>query len=478
MSQQRTHKAGLPSSSPIAQQAPPAWQFVLLSLLLHVWLIALFGDSGGGSSRLGDTSGGVATFAARLQVTEQSSDRTQTSPAARRPGPSVASTSTADTSAASEDQTRAETSLPPLPDIEKIPSLARESADEASALAPVSVAPIEVVPVAAATTSAEANDNRSVSTLVPLVAPLTVDPLALPKVDAAFTIAVPTITERVLVAPAAATRIDVAPLPSLPEVTPTSSAAAVATTSTLMIAPIVLPPVSTPIGGSNARASDVLPVAPLALRPLELPSAPVPASDTLMVPSLPVQSLDLPLSTRPLASVPSIDVPVAKPAPTTPSQAQDEVEQRSNLDATKSRQLDSSQSVAAETLRPVPQVDVSKASGSGPPALFNAPVLPPAPKTAPRTLDLDALRRQARDLSRDGAGARALLPFPALPKEVSKRDIEKAFDKALKRPDCNEAYRDMGLAAVIPLVRDALRDDGCRWQSPAPSQPDRATPPR
>ena len=76
-------------------------------------------------------------------------------------------------------------------------------------------------------------------------------------------------------------------------------------------------------------------------------------------------------------------------------------------------------------------------------------------------------------MSRDGAGARALLPFPALPKEASKRDIEKAFDKALKRPDCNEAYRDMGLAAVIPLVRDALRDDGCRWQNTGPSQPER-----
>jgi hypothetical protein len=109
---------------------------------------------------------------------------------------------------------------------------------------------------------------------------------------------------------------------------------------------------------------------------------------------------------------------------------------------------------------------------------LNAPTLPP-PSAGSRTLDLDALRRQARDLSRDGAGnagRSALLPFPALPKEASKREIEKAFDKALKRPDCNEAYRDMGLAAVIPLVRDALRDDGCRWQSAPQSSTEKVPP--
>ena len=41
--------------------------------------------------------------------------------------------------------------------------------------------------------------------------------------------------------------------------------------------------------------------------------------------------------------------------------------------------------------------------------------------------------------------------------------MEKIFDKALKRPDCNEAYSDLGLAAVIPLVRDAVKDGGCKW---------------
>lgn len=41
--------------------------------------------------------------------------------------------------------------------------------------------------------------------------------------------------------------------------------------------------------------------------------------------------------------------------------------------------------------------------------------------------------------------------------------MEKIFDKALKRPDCKEEYTALGLAAIVPLLRDAVKGDGCKW---------------
>ncbi len=92
------------------------------------------------------------------------------------------------------------------------------------------------------------------------------------------------------------------------------------------------------------------------------------------------------------------------------------------------------------------------------------PVLPVAPPAAVgQKLDLDNLRSRARQLAAEGAESRRMLPFPTVAKEIPKRDIEKIFDKALKRPDCKDEYANMGLAAIAPLVRDAIKGDGCKW---------------
>jgi len=88
--------------------------------------------------------------------------------------------------------------------------------------------------------------------------------------------------------------------------------------------------------------------------------------------------------------------------------------------------------------------------------------LPPDAKVPPR-LDMESLRNSARNAAREGSGPRTLFSFPTAPKDPVKKNIEQAFDKALKRPECKDAYASLGLAAVVPLVRDALTDDGCKW---------------
>ncbi len=80
------------------------------------------------------------------------------------------------------------------------------------------------------------------------------------------------------------------------------------------------------------------------------------------------------------------------------------------------------------------------------------------PASAPR-LNLELVRPRGGAISAQGSrGLLQMLPHP--PEDNSKLadDIAKAA-----KPDCRKAYGSLGLAAVVPLVVDALREKGCRW---------------
>jgi hypothetical protein len=83
---------------------------------------------------------------------------------------------------------------------------------------------------------------------------------------------------------------------------------------------------------------------------------------------------------------------------------------------------------------------------------------PSLPASAPR-LNLDLVRPRGGVIS--AQGSRGLLPMlPHPPEDNSKlaADIAKAA-----KADCRNAYSSLGLAAVVPLAFDALREKGCRW---------------
>ena len=87
-----------------------------------------------------------------------------------------------------------------------------------------------------------------------------------------------------------------------------------------------------------------------------------------------------------------------------------------------------------------------------------APVNAPA---APR-LDLDAVRQRAREIATEGSGSRGLLPLQIQVPAERKSKLAESLEKAVK-PDCRNAYADMGLLAVPALVAGAVADVGCRW---------------
>jgi len=88
----------------------------------------------------------------------------------------------------------------------------------------------------------------------------------------------------------------------------------------------------------------------------------------------------------------------------------------------------------------------------------------PAPTLDPTrpALDPDALRKRAGELTREGTGRRALLPFPMPPVEKPKSKLESAIENA-RKPDCREAYKALGLAAVVPLIANEFGEGSCRW---------------
>ena len=96
-----------------------------------------------------------------------------------------------------------------------------------------------------------------------------------------------------------------------------------------------------------------------------------------------------------------------------------------------------------------------------------APVAPPRraaddyDPTKP-SVDLDAARKRASQLAREGTGQRALLPFPMPAPPERKTKTEEALEKA-RKPDCRTAYKELGLLAAVPLIANEFGEGSCRW---------------
>ena len=75
----------------------------------------------------------------------------------------------------------------------------------------------------------------------------------------------------------------------------------------------------------------------------------------------------------------------------------------------------------------------------------------------------ETLRRQAREIAREGSGSRGVLNLvPPPPPQERKDALAEGIAKAAK-PDCRTAYAGLGLLAVVPLVASSVGNGGCRW---------------
>jgi hypothetical protein len=245
----------------------------------------------------------------------------------------------------------------------------------------------------------------------------------------------------------------------------------------MLIAPIpTLPtPSATEVESLESRRAPLRTIEPtLRAEPIQLPRAIEP-----IVPTLPTAPIRAPQSTvQPVDIAPQVFAPAPTPAPAIAIPSSVPLE-------TPTREIGNTLDPAAKTITtPAPSVltpspntlaggnsnapatgSSAKPSDSNLPGLFPPPIpaLPSTVGTPGQKLDLDSLRSRARQLAGDPNAPRTIVPFPTISAPQTKTDVEKAFDKALKRPDCREAYREMGLAAVLPLIRDSIKNEGCKW---------------
>jgi len=88
---------------------------------------------------------------------------------------------------------------------------------------------------------------------------------------------------------------------------------------------------------------------------------------------------------------------------------------------------------------------------------------PAAESGGPPAITAESLRRRAAEIAREGSGSSGVLNLVPPPPPIERKDtLAEGIAKAAK-PDCRTAYGGMGLLAVVPLVASTVGNGGCRW---------------
>ncbi|MBX3715374.1 MAG: hypothetical protein KF738_05190 [Burkholderiales bacterium] len=261
--------------------------------------------------------------------------------------------------------------------------------------------------------------------------PATADLMTAPRIDPVKAdvpvIAVPAIewAPRKAEEPAMAPPVEIAaprPLPVIPTTTLEATGAGAVAPSLAPPVEIAAPPTPAPLPTISAPS----------LQPVQVPAAaPVMAPPVELAPIRPYD---------PPAPAPAIAQPPAGP-PAAPDAAR-----------------------PAERVPPREAVrDGGGASRDSP--IFNnlrrPPSTAPLPGAEPR-IDLEAAKARAREIAREGTGNRALLPFPMPPAPERKTKEQIAIENA-RKPECKDAYKGLGLLAVVPLIANEFGEGNCRW---------------
>jgi hypothetical protein len=381
---------------------------VLLSMLLHALLIALFGAPSGGTSN-GRAMWGSMQLELRGLLIE----------AERRPA-----------TAARIEQPERETPAPTRDD--------RGAAEGA-----VPLTPPQETPAGASAPSG----TPIVEIPAPFPPLLDRIPTAVPRLDEPPPLKVPPPTEGRDLRPPPRERptpaqVEVpAPLPLAPAPRTERALAEPPVLAAPVLQPLPTPPqprVAPPVEAPAVPAAPV--TRPVEAAPVEVLAIPVPALEGI-VPQRGDAARPVELAPMPeirAAPVPPPPVPERSPAsvPASPESREREPARGPDFRA------------PGDAARPGP------ARRPGDPSTQYDPTAP--------ALDLDAIRKRAGLISREGSGQRALLPFPMPPVPEKKSKMEQAIESA-RKPDCRTAYQGLGLAAVVPLIANEFGEGSCSW---------------
>lgn len=414
----------------------PIEQYWVLALLLHAWVVLMFGTLQGGTAKPGEGVWGSLTVALVGLPGQGESSTNAQSDGALAPQ-------------AQAREGRAEAGLP-----------------DAAVAAPE--LPEAAEPAAAPTPPADLAESAAPNEPEPALQPPAPPPLMDPPPPAAATAAQP---EPVAVAPVP----EAVPLPPVPQAAEPSEAAAMLAASVVALA--------VPQRGEALLAA----APPRPVTELAQPGPRVPASMRAPAPAASAPAVVM-AEAKPPAPAPAVVVtpaPTPVPAPT-PAPAPVVMRQLA-AEAVPATPRGPAFSAALAPVRPAPrppevqtlaaadrvgaarrpvvqgQPEAATAAAPAASGAAMGDVSAPVHATAPAVPASGA--RLILELPRGGAmasqGVRGVVPVVPPPPE-RKSKLGEALDKAAKT-DCREAYQKNGLLAVVPLVVDAVRDKGCQW---------------
>jgi len=479
-----------PASSTIrrarAVTEPSLAQCVLLSMLLHIWLVLLFGTAErGGGWRTQDLDATLAPYlpdsSYRVGVSPGAQPGARDSAPMSRPGvatqplpsparPDVAPATTVEP-AAQAPQPAIPSPPPEAPSVESLPSLDRgapEIVDKA-----IELRREEPIPQELMRETIPRVELQPPRMMEPAIAPA--PPLAIPQQTPLATPRPAAPRARPAAEPEKAPVVETLPVPQPPLAAPSKiereTPEVEPETKFTPLSPVTTPPVIAPLEEQLPR---IVPEMPRPLIP-ETP-APAPALEAPPVIAPPVAAppaapraerptprpLEEAPATRPVPSAPAAAPDAPRPASPEPSQ-RIQTEQPSAPDAQPARPAIAPQR-EPPTAEPVPRLKFG--APEDPDDIFKPRTSPPIgvvppPGQAPR-LNLEAAKReQAGPEIGRSSGRKGIFNLDSPPAEpVSK--LGKAIQKA-GQPDCREAYAAMGLLAVPFLAFDTITDTGCRW---------------
>ena len=416
-------------------ERPSLDQFILLSLMLHVLVIVLFGDTTGGGARRGEKLWGALTVTVQgllpnngvglkldrdASLRQRPTTRPPPAPALREPPRNREEAEPTPASAAPPTEEAPAPS--PSPPIEIPPLISKEVEKPETEF---------VVPKPAIERSLAQSVERAPREAPPIPPPIVSPPVIASPVPEAS--ASPKI-ERAIVPPIAPSKVIETTRDPVPVAVPAAAPAP---------APLpakIEPEVAKP--APPAPAPKPREVAPPVVQPIA-PAPPKPERESVQ-PITETKPREIPVAPAPRAETPTPQREVATPVapPATPA-----VAPAPTPSGTTAAKPSGDSNADNDLLKPRGDVRTPGLDTSG--------------LTPPPGIDLDAVRRRAREIS--SGGPRTVFPFPVAPTPKPKSKEQQAFDKALKKNDCRDAYADMGLAAVVPLVLSAVREEGCKW---------------
>jgi len=437
-------------TAPVDAEPPPLFQFVVLSMLLHLLVVIVFGNPTG-TARRGDGWWGPLNVSLQRLLPDAGSGLTLAPGAdTNAPGTERLRRRERATAAAAASDASAGGGVTPPGDVPGAPEEPAPPTDTTPGPAPAAAAPIEPLP------HLDLDAVETVDTaLSPSVTPNVESPPA-PAVDLKpREVALPPMAPLQRIVPPKIDRELTAPVTVPRRVIPIAPIAPIERLAPLQIDRALAPPVTVP-----PREIPIAPIAPIErIAPAKVdrelsPPVTVPPREIPVAPVAPIERLVSPQIDRVLA--PPVILPRAAPVAPVERIVPPEGTREAGAAAQSPPHPEPATTPPSRLRFGSPEVEDEVFKPRG------AVVTPsPNPGGAPR-IDLEAARRRAREITSESSGSRGIVSLVPPPPAERKSKLAEDMEKAAK-PDCRTAYAGLGLLAIPALVGSAIGNGGCNW---------------